>query len=142
METDTDPFSEVGSIWSFNYFFINRRSKRIAYFYCFSASLASSPSAVKFNLLVNTRPSKKTVDGSTDSDDEDSSNDDFEATDPSRFILSSQDPDPDGEGENDHQGSDVIHGYNQRKRAMSLHDDDDDLDDVSDSRDESRSSRQ
>jgi hypothetical protein len=29
-----DPFAEKGAVWSFNYFFYNRRLKRILYFYC------------------------------------------------------------------------------------------------------------
>lgn len=29
---ESDPFGEKGSIWSFNYFFYNRKLKRILYF--------------------------------------------------------------------------------------------------------------
>lgn len=29
---ENDPFGEKGSVWSFNYFFYNKRLKRIVYF--------------------------------------------------------------------------------------------------------------
>jgi hypothetical protein len=29
-----DPFCDDGNLWSFNYFFYNRKLKRILYFYC------------------------------------------------------------------------------------------------------------
>ena len=29
-----DPFGEKGSVWSFNYFFYNKKLKRILYFAC------------------------------------------------------------------------------------------------------------
>lgn len=35
---DVDPFSERSSIWSFTYFFYNRRLKRIVFFSCRSLS--------------------------------------------------------------------------------------------------------
>ena len=31
---EADPFSERGSVWSFNYFFYNKKQKRILYFSC------------------------------------------------------------------------------------------------------------
>ncbi|KAK9806520.1 hypothetical protein WJX73_006429 [Symbiochloris irregularis] len=31
---DTDPFGEKGNIWAFNYFFYNKKQKKIAYFSC------------------------------------------------------------------------------------------------------------
>jgi hypothetical protein len=33
-DLENDPFGEKGSVWSFNYFFHNRKSKRILYFSC------------------------------------------------------------------------------------------------------------
>ena len=30
----SDPFGEAGSLWSFNYFFYNRKLKRIVFFTC------------------------------------------------------------------------------------------------------------
>jgi hypothetical protein len=31
-DAEADPFANVGSIWSFNYFFYNKKMKRILYF--------------------------------------------------------------------------------------------------------------
>mmetsp|Transcript_7601 Transcript_7601/g.13081 ORF Transcript_7601/g.13081 Transcript_7601/m.13081 type:complete len:235 (+) Transcript_7601:127-831(+) len=36
-----DPFAESGHLWSFNYFFYNKKSKRVVYFSCRSKSKAS-----------------------------------------------------------------------------------------------------
>jgi hypothetical protein len=33
-DLETDPFGEKGSVWSFNYFFYNKKKKRILYFSC------------------------------------------------------------------------------------------------------------
>ncbi|XP_010211860.1 PREDICTED: repressor of RNA polymerase III transcription MAF1 homolog, partial [Tinamus guttatus] len=33
-DLDSDPFGEDGSLWSFNYFFYNKRLKRIVFFTC------------------------------------------------------------------------------------------------------------
>uniref|UniRef100_A0A7S1SVR9 Repressor of RNA polymerase III transcription n=1 Tax=Tetraselmis chuii TaxID=63592 RepID=A0A7S1SVR9_9CHLO len=33
-DLETDPFGEKGSVWSFNYFFYNKKLKRILYFSC------------------------------------------------------------------------------------------------------------
>lgn len=33
-DLDSDPFGEEGSVWSFNYFFYNKKLKRILYFCC------------------------------------------------------------------------------------------------------------
>lgn len=33
-DLDSDPFGEDGSLWSFNYFFYNKRLKRIVFFSC------------------------------------------------------------------------------------------------------------
>lgn len=37
-DLDSDPFGEDGSLWSFNYFFYNKRLKRIVFFTCRSIS--------------------------------------------------------------------------------------------------------
>jgi hypothetical protein len=33
-DLNSDPFGEPGSLWSFNYFFYNRKLKRIVFFTC------------------------------------------------------------------------------------------------------------
>ncbi|KAJ9059636.1 RNA polymerase III-inhibiting protein maf1 [Entomophthora muscae] len=38
-DMDADPFTEVGCIWSFNYFFVNKKLKRIIFFTCRSVSI-------------------------------------------------------------------------------------------------------
>lgn len=48
-DLDSDPFGEDGSLWSFNYFFYNKRLKRIVFFSCRSirwARPASSPTSL------------------------------------------------------------------------------------------------
>ncbi|KAK6315043.1 hypothetical protein J4Q44_G00145720 [Coregonus suidteri] len=40
-DLDSDPFGEEGSLWSFNYFFYNKRLKRIVFFTCRSISVLS-----------------------------------------------------------------------------------------------------
>lgn len=42
-DLDSDPFGEDGSLWSFNYFFYNKRLKRIVFFSCRSIRLATAP---------------------------------------------------------------------------------------------------
>ncbi|XP_018431142.1 PREDICTED: repressor of RNA polymerase III transcription MAF1 homolog [Nanorana parkeri] len=37
-DLDCDPFGEDGSLWSFNYFFYNKKLKRIVFFTCRSIS--------------------------------------------------------------------------------------------------------
>ncbi|KAA0723495.1 Repressor of RNA polymerase III transcription MAF1 -like protein [Triplophysa tibetana] len=41
-DLDSDPFGEEGSLWSFNYFFYNKKLKRIVFFTCRSVSVLSS----------------------------------------------------------------------------------------------------
>eukprot|EP00798_Chlamydomonas_sp_ICE-L_P012159 gene12159-15271_t len=41
-DLETDPFGEVASIWSFNYFFYNRKMKRILYFSCKAVTKTSA----------------------------------------------------------------------------------------------------
>jgi hypothetical protein len=40
-DVDSDPFVEEGSLWSFNFFFFNKKLKRIVFFACRAASLSS-----------------------------------------------------------------------------------------------------
>lgn len=42
-DLDSDPFGEDGSLWSFNYFFYNKRLKRIVFFSCRSIRLVPLP---------------------------------------------------------------------------------------------------
>lgn len=39
-DLDSDPFGEEGSLWSFNYFFYNKKLKRIVFFTCRSGRSA------------------------------------------------------------------------------------------------------
>ncbi|XP_072110403.1 repressor of RNA polymerase III transcription MAF1 homolog [Mobula birostris] len=50
-DLDCDPYGEEGSLWSFNYFFYNKRLKRIVFFTCRSISgyLYSQQSAISNN---------------------------------------------------------------------------------------------
>lgn len=40
-DTDSDPFAEDGTLWSFNFFFFNKRLRRIVFFACRATSLFS-----------------------------------------------------------------------------------------------------
>ncbi|CAL5227285.1 g10217 [Coccomyxa viridis] len=42
---ETDPFGEVGNVWSFNFFFYNRKQKRILYFACRGKTHAAASSS-------------------------------------------------------------------------------------------------
>ncbi|XP_076860380.1 repressor of RNA polymerase III transcription MAF1 homolog [Brachyhypopomus gauderio] len=42
-DLDSDPYGEEGNLWSFNYFFYNKRLKRIVFFTCRSVSLFMAP---------------------------------------------------------------------------------------------------
>uniref|UniRef100_G3VVI4 Repressor of RNA polymerase III transcription MAF1 homolog n=1 Tax=Sarcophilus harrisii TaxID=9305 RepID=G3VVI4_SARHA len=48
-DLDSDPFGEDGSLWSFNYFFYNKRLKRIVFFSC--RSIRSAPVSLPSALL-------------------------------------------------------------------------------------------
>lgn len=41
-DLDSDPFGEEGSLWSFNYFFYNKKLKRIVFLTCRSVRSAAS----------------------------------------------------------------------------------------------------
>lgn len=45
-DLDSDPFGEEGSLWSFNYFFYNKKLKRIVFFTCRSVRSAYEHSLV------------------------------------------------------------------------------------------------
>lgn len=45
-DLDSDPFGEEGSLWSFNYFFYNKKLKRIVFFTCRSVRSALGHSLV------------------------------------------------------------------------------------------------
>lgn len=42
-DLDSDPFGEDGSLWSFNYFFYNKRLKRVVFFSCRSIRCTPCP---------------------------------------------------------------------------------------------------
>uniref|UniRef100_A0A3B3T5F8 Repressor of RNA polymerase III transcription MAF1 n=1 Tax=Paramormyrops kingsleyae TaxID=1676925 RepID=A0A3B3T5F8_9TELE len=42
-DLDSDPYGEEGNLWSFNYFFYNKRLKRIVFFTCRSVSVFMTP---------------------------------------------------------------------------------------------------
>ena len=53
-DLENDPFGEKGLVWSFNYFFYNRKQKRILYFSCTGISrsavdLTSVTTEYKYN---------------------------------------------------------------------------------------------
>uniref|UniRef100_A0A5F4WB69 Repressor of RNA polymerase III transcription MAF1 homolog n=1 Tax=Callithrix jacchus TaxID=9483 RepID=A0A5F4WB69_CALJA len=50
-DLDSDPFGEDGSLWSFNYFFYNKRLKRIVFFSCRSISGSTYTSSEAGNEL-------------------------------------------------------------------------------------------
>lgn len=58
-DLDSDPFGEDGSLWSFNYFFYNKRLKRIVFFSCRSirfvlpSSLPLAPWAHTISAVLN-----------------------------------------------------------------------------------------
>lgn len=55
-DLDSDPFGEDGSLWSFNYFFYNKRLKRIVFFSCRSIRLVPLPLPLSVPLF-NSHPS-------------------------------------------------------------------------------------
>lgn len=62
-DLETDPFGEKGSVWSFNYFFYNKKKKRILYFSC----RGMSKTAVE---LSETTDYKYNTDDEDDEDDQ------------------------------------------------------------------------
>ena len=53
-DLETDPFGEKGSVWSFNYFFYNRKQKRILYFSCRGMSKSAVELSVTTEYKYNT----------------------------------------------------------------------------------------
>lgn len=51
-DLDSDPFGEEGSLWSFNYFFYNKKLKRIVFFTCRSVRSAQRRSAFLYYWYV------------------------------------------------------------------------------------------
>jgi hypothetical protein len=51
---ESDPFGEKGSVWSFNYFFYNRKAKRILYFSCRGLSKTAVELSVTTDYKYNT----------------------------------------------------------------------------------------
>lgn len=47
-DLNSDPFGEPGSLWSFNYFFYNKKLKRIVFFTCRAIKWVSSTSWKSF----------------------------------------------------------------------------------------------
>jgi len=54
-DPDSDPFYEDGSIWSFNYFFYNKKMKRVVFFHC----RARRVSVEETSYLSQNAPSQK-----------------------------------------------------------------------------------
>lgn len=53
-DMESDPFGEKGSVWSFNYFFYNRKAKRILYFSCRGLSKTAVELSVTTDYKYNT----------------------------------------------------------------------------------------
>jgi hypothetical protein len=53
-DLETDPFGEKGAVWSFNYFFYNRKQKRILYFSCRGMSKSAVELSVTTDYKYNT----------------------------------------------------------------------------------------
>uniref|UniRef100_H9GCI9 Repressor of RNA polymerase III transcription MAF1 homolog n=2 Tax=Anolis TaxID=28376 RepID=H9GCI9_ANOCA len=69
-DLDSDPFGEEGSLWSFNYFFYNKRLKRIVFFTCRSISGSTYPHSEAGNEL-NMDLSEDDAEETTDAFDKD-----------------------------------------------------------------------
>jgi len=63
-DLETDPFGEKGSVWSFNYFFYNKKLKRILYFSC----RAKSKTAAQDDTDVENSDCKYNSDGDEEDD--------------------------------------------------------------------------
>lgn len=61
-DLDSDPFGEDGSLWSFNYFFYNKRLKRVVFFSCRSIRLAPSTSLPPACCLTHPAPDLSSLD--------------------------------------------------------------------------------
>ena len=67
---ETDPFDDQNSIWAFNYFFYNRKMKRIVYFSCRnlrrSAANDDGVSTPEVSLTDNTQKDKEQADSDSE----------------------------------------------------------------------------
>lgn len=61
-DLDSDPFGEDGSLWSFNYFFYNKRLKRVVFFSCRSIRLALSTSLPSACCVTHPTPDLSSLD--------------------------------------------------------------------------------
>ncbi|KAL4457419.1 hypothetical protein ABPG75_012284 [Micractinium tetrahymenae] len=64
-DMETDPFGEKGSVWSFNYFFYNKKLKRILYFSCRGLSKTAVELSVTTDYKYNTDDEGEEVDAAT-----------------------------------------------------------------------------
>lgn len=49
-DLDSDPYGEEGSLWSFNYFFYNKKMRRILFFTCRATSPSAQPEGELFEM--------------------------------------------------------------------------------------------
>jgi Maf1 regulator len=61
-DLEDDPFREKGSVWTFNYFFYNKKQKRILYFSCRGLTKSAVELSVTTDYKYNT-------DGDADEED-------------------------------------------------------------------------
>ncbi|PSC69066.1 Repressor of RNA polymerase III transcription MAF1 [Micractinium conductrix] len=64
-DMESDPFGEKGSVWSFNYFFYNKKLKRILYFSCRGLSKTAVELSVTTDYKYNTDDEGEEVDAAT-----------------------------------------------------------------------------
>lgn len=64
-DMESDPFGEKGSVWSFNYFFYNKKLKRILYFSCRGLSKTAVELSITTDYKYNTDDEGEEVDAAT-----------------------------------------------------------------------------
>lgn len=64
-DLESDPFGEKGSVWSFNYFFYNKKLKRILYFSCRGLSKTAVELSITTDYKYNTDDEGEEVDAAT-----------------------------------------------------------------------------
>ncbi|PRW56030.1 Repressor of RNA polymerase III transcription MAF1 [Chlorella sorokiniana] len=64
-DMESDPFGEKGSVWSFNYFFYNKKLKRILYLSCRGLSKTAVELSVTTDYKYNTDDEGEEVDAAT-----------------------------------------------------------------------------
>lgn len=62
-DVEDDPFREKGSVWSFNYFFYNKKQKRILYFSCRGLNKSAVELSVTTDYKYNTDGEEGEEDG-------------------------------------------------------------------------------